>query len=332
MKRLLVIALVTFLGLLILTEASYAEQTNRWKIGHVRPMGSPIDTDINRLAQAISRDVKGKITFDVIPEGRLGDYTVVSEMVSMGDVQMFVGPFGTGVDKRLALPFVPYLATNWAEARKLYGPDRPLRNNMTEWLQKQNIRILGGWPVYFGGIVLKKEPPNVKEPVVSKNMIIRTPPMRSFELTARAMGYTPYPITWAYAKMGLKTGMVQGMIGGGAEGYAGLKDLAKYYLPVKDHFECWFVYMNLDLWKSLSTQEKTAVQNAVSDMEQRRWEVAEAEEQASVKRLSDQGTTIITLSERELARMIERVRQFAWPSLKQDIGETFDEVVASVKD
>jgi TRAP-type C4-dicarboxylate transport system substrate-binding protein len=108
--------------------------------------------------------------------------------------------------------------------------------------------------------------------------------------------------------------------------------LAKYYLPVKDHFEYWFVYVNLDLWKKLSNEDQTVVQNAVSEMESRRWEVAEAEEQASIKRLSAQGTKIITLSEPEFAKTMEKVRQNVWPALKKEIGdEAFDEVVSSVK-
>lgn len=331
MKRVLGVVVASLLGLLFLSVETHADQKNRWKIGHVRPKGSAIDKDTNKLAETITKDTKGKITFDIIPESRLGDYSIVSDMVSVGDVQMFIGPFAATVDKRTALPFTPYLVTNWAEARKAFAPGSPMLKTMGELLEQQNIKILGGWPVYFGGMVLKKEPLSPGNPDFAKGIILRVPPIRSFELTARALGYTPYPITWAYAKTGLKTGMVEGLLGGGAEGYAGLKELAKYYIPLKDHFEYWFVYMNLNLWVGLSSEERTAVQNAVSDMEKRRWEVAEAEEQASVKRLSDQGTKIITLSEAEFARTMQKVREQVWPFLKQDIGDAFDEVVASVE-
>ena len=331
MKRVLGVLLASLLGLVLLSAETHGDQKRPWKIGHVRPKGSPIDRETRNLVETITKDSKGRITFDVVPESRLGDYTIVSEMVAMGDVQMFIGPFGTATDRRLALPFIPYLVTNWAEARKVFAPGRPMLKRMGEFLEQQHIKILGGWPVYFGGIVLKREPLSPGNPDFPKGMILRVPPMRSFELTGRAMGYTPYPITWTYALIGFKTGMVDGLIGGGAEGYAGLKDLAKVYLPVKDHFEYWFIYMNLDLWKGLSNDEKTALENAVREMERRRWEVAEAEEQASVKRLIDQGTKVIPFSDADLARTIQKVRENVWPFLKQDIGEAFDEVVSSVK-
>ena len=151
-----------------------------------------------------------------------------------------------------------------------------------------------------------------------------------FELTAKALGYTPYPITWFYAREGLKTGMVEGIIGGGAEGYAGLKDLARYYLPVNDHFEYWFVYMNLELWQSLSENEQTIIQNAAREMEMRRYAVAEAEEGKSLEQLRDQGTHIVAFSTEERANMRKKIRQSVWPLMRKEIGAAFDEVVSSV--
>lgn len=243
---------------------------------------------------------------------------------------MFIGPFGTAVDKKVALAFTPFLVRNWVEARKVYSHDSIMLQRMGELLAKQNIKILGGWPVYFGGIVLTQAPLHPADPDVFKNMIIRVPPMRSFELTAKTLGYTPYPITWFYAREGLKTGMVEGIIGGGAEGYAGLKDLARYYLPVNDHFEYWFVYMNLELWQSLSENEQTIIQNAAREMEMRRYAVAEAEERKSLEQLRDQGTHIVAFSTEERANMRKKIRQSVWPLMRKEIGTAFDEVVSSV--
>lgn len=330
MKKALVMLAAMLFGLSLLSVDAQADRKNPWKIGHVRPKGTAIDQDARKLVEKITKDTRGRITFEVYPGNKLGDYSVVQEKCSFGEVEMFIGPFGTSVDKKLALPFTPYLVTNWAEAKKVFAPDSLMIKSMGGILEKHNIMLLGGWPVYFGGIVLTRELLSPGNPDIHKGMIIRVPPIRAFELTARAMGYTPYPITWAYARPGLKTGMVEGIIGGGAEGYAGLKGLARVYIDVKDHFEYWFIYMNLDLWKGLSDNEKTIVRDAVREMESRRWEIAEAEEQASIKRLRDQGTKIVTLSEAEFARTIAKVRQSVWPEMKKDIGEPFDQVVSGI--
>jgi TRAP-type C4-dicarboxylate transport system substrate-binding protein len=261
----------------------------------------------------------------------LGDYSVVQERVSFGEVELYVGPIGTSIDRRLILATTPYLVNSWAEAQKVYSQGSELLETIAKILVDQNIKLLGGWPVYFGGIALTEQPPHPGDPDVSKKMIIRVPPIRSFELTAKQLGYTPYPITWTYAKMGLKTGMVAGIIGGGAEGYAGLKELVKYYIPVKDHFEYWFVYMNMDKWNGLSEQEKELFVTTVKEMEARRYAVAENLEKESILQLKEQGTKIIELSETELTAMRKKVQQNVWPVLEKEIGPEFGRIVSTVK-
>ncbi len=158
-------------------------------------------------------------------------------------------------------------------------------------------------------------------------MIIRVPPIRSFELTARALGYTPYPITWMYAKMGLKTGMVKGLIGGGAEGYKGLSNLVSHYIPVKDHFEYWFVYMNLDLWNGLADEQQQLILDHAQQMEEERYRIAEQQEQQNIAALKDLGVTVYDLSEAEFNSMRQKVKEQVWPKLSKDIGPAFDELI-----
>lgn len=326
MKKLLPIIGFCLTALILIAPVSFAKQ-QIWKIGHVRPAGSAIDKDIRQFAEAVATGTDGAITFSIYPANKLGDYSVVQERVSFGEVEMYVGPFGTAVDKKLMLAFPPFLVDNWAAARRLYGASSPLITHLQNFLKVQNIKLIGGWPVYFGGIALTEEPIEPGNPEVSKEMIIRVPPIRSFELTARALGYTPYPITWTYAKMGLKTGMVKGMIGGGAEGYKGLSSLVRYYVPVKDHFEYWFVYMNLDTWNGLSVQQQQTLNDSAREMEIRRYQTAEMDEQRNLAALQELGVEVVSLSDTEYQKMREKVRQTVWPQLRKDIGQPFDDVI-----
>lgn len=330
LKKLLFAFCVLALVLISSSENIYAAEEYHWKIGHVRPEGTAIDNATKWFVEKIFKETDGKIKITIYPSSQLGDYTVAQEKTSFGGIDMYIGPFGTMTDRRLLLPNIPYLVTDWSEAKKVFSPDSLLLKKMTELLEAQNTKILGGWPVYFGGIVLTEEPSKPTDPDVSKDMIIRVPPMRSFELTAEALGYTPYAITWLYAKDGLKTGMVKGIMGGGAEGYESLGNLAKYYFAAKDHFEYWFIYMNLDLWKNLSEEEKDIVEGAAREMERRRWEIAEAEETASIERLGAQGTKIIKLTDDQINSIKEQIRANVWPLLREDIGVIFDEIVSSV--
>jgi TRAP-type C4-dicarboxylate transport system substrate-binding protein len=237
------------------------------------------------------------------------------------------------VDKRLNLPSAPYLAKDWKDAHVLYGRDSLLWKKTAELLKKQDLYAIGGWPVYFGGICLTVEPPSPGDPDVPKDIKIRVPPIKSFELTADALGYLATPIPWADTFTAMQTGIVRGAIGGGAEGYyANFRDLIKHYLAVNDHFEYWFLYMNADLWNKLSAADKKTVQAAADEMEARRWGVAEKDEQANEKRLSDIGIKVYKFKQEELAKMAAKSRKVAWPVIKKDIGaEFFDEVTAAIK-
>ena len=124
--------------------------------------------------------------------------------------------------------------------------------------------------------------------------------------------------------------MVKGLIGGGAEGYKGLGDLISYYIPVKDHFEYWFVYMNLELWNSLPVEQQQIITSLVQKMETKRYQVAESDEQANLAALKELGVTVYELKEGEHEAMRRKIKQAVWPQLRNDIGPSFDEVIQFV--
>ena len=58
----------------------------------------------------------------------------------------------------------------------------------------------------------------------------------------------------------MQTGIVDGVVGSGAEGYyASFRDLTKYYLPLNDHFEMWFLTVSKDTWNKISEDEKNVI-------------------------------------------------------------------------
>lgn len=326
MRKLTKLTILCGALLCILLQTSSAQAEKLWKIGHVRPTGSAIDLDVHKFTENISKNSQEKINFEVYPASKLGDYSIVQERVSLGEVEMYVGPFGTTVDKRVSLAMTPFLVDSWESARKIYSSSSPLLKNMELFLKEQNIKILGGYPVYFGGIALTEKPESPGDPDVNKKMIIRIPPMRSFELTTRELGYTPYPITWMYARMGLKTGMVSGIIGGGAEGYKNLPSI-RYFLPIKDHFEYWFIYMNLQLWETLSPQTKQAISKAAEQMEAERYLHAEQDERESIDELRKRGIEVLEIKSAQHESMRQKIEKTVWPVMRKDIGPAFDDVI-----
>lgn len=307
--------------LLVLGSGAFAAD-KPWKLAHIRPEGTAIDIDLKEFAKQVKEKTSGRVNIEIYAASQLGDYTTVQERVSVGDVEMQCASLSPAVNKEIGLNSFPYIVINWKEARKAFGPDGVIVQKMNEYLAKQDLHVIGSWPVYFGGIVLTKEPSAPGDPNVAKNIKIRVPPIRSFELCATALGYQATPVPWADTFTAMQTGIVNGAIGGGAEGYyANFRDLAKYYIAVNDHFECWFMIINNDVWNKASDGDKKTITEVARVMQEERWKVAEQDEQINMKKLADAGVKVITLTDAELEAMRKKNAEQVWPAMYSEIPE-----------
>ena len=61
------------------------------------------------------------------------------------------------------------------------------------------------------------------------------------------------------------------MIGSVLKVYSSYRDVAKYYLPYNDHFEVWYLYINMDKWNEMSKKQQEVLQTAANHLEDERW-------------------------------------------------------------
>jgi TRAP-type C4-dicarboxylate transport system substrate-binding protein len=307
-------------------------QKRTWKLGHVRPTETSTDEDAIRFKDAIAEASDGQITVEIYPSSQLGDYSVVQERIGMGDIEMQLAPAGTSVDKALGIASIPYLTGSWDEAEQVYSMDSKLMQAVAERFDEQGIKLLAPYPKYFGGIVLATEPVSPGDPNVDKGIKIRVPGIKSFEENAKSLGYIATPIAFSEAFTSIQTGIVDGAIGSGAEGYySSFRDVIDYYLPVKSHFEMWFLYMSKDVYDDLSDEEKALVEDAASELAAGRWERAEVEEQEYLKLLDESGVEVVEITDDQVAEMAAKARTEVWPKIKGDYGEElFDEIIQSL--
>ena len=297
-------------------------QAKTLKISHVRPQDTAIDKDLRWFSETLKAESGGKIKTKIYPASALGDYTVVQERVGLGAVDMACQPPASAADKRFQVVYFPYMVKDWAQARKNYSPGAPLRKVVADLYAEQGIQLLAAWPVYFGGIALNREPVSPGDPEAAKGIKLRVPPMKTFQLMADNTGYLGTPIPFSDAFTAVQTGVVDGVIGSGAEGYyASFRDVTKYYIPANTHFEVWYLIINKESYDDMSDEKKKQLQSVADQFEQRRWEAAEADQAANEKRLADYGATIVPLKEGEIAAIAEKIHKTVWPEVLQDVGE-----------
>ena len=297
-------------------------QAKTLKISHVRPQDTAIDKDLRWFSETLEAESGGKIKTKIYPASALGDYTVVQERVGLGAVDMACQPPASAADKRFQVVYFPYMVKDWAQARKNYSPGAPLRKVVGDLYAEQGIQLLAAWPVYFGGIALNREPVSPGDPEAAKGIKLRVPPMKTFQLMADNTGYLGTPIPFSDAFTAVQTGVVDGVIGSGAEGYySSFRDVTKYYIPANTHFEVWYLIINKEYYDGLSEDLQKQLQSVADQFEQRRWESAEADQAANEKRLADYGATIVPLQAAEIAAIADKIHKTVWPEVLKDVGE-----------
>lgn len=324
MKRLAVTAATA--ALLAFAPLAEAEEL---KLSHVRPQDATIDIEVRAFADAVAEATEERVTIRIFPASALGDYTTVQERISVGAVDMAVQPAATAADRRMQISSFPYLAATWEEAHRVYGPGGAVYEVMAELYAAQDITMLAAYPVYFGGISLNVPPVNPGS--TERNGIkVRVPAIKSFQLTGEALGYIPSPIPFSEAFTAVQTGVVDGVIGSGAEGYyASFRDVTKTYIPANTHFEVWYLIVSNESLARLGEDDRATLRTAAEAFEATRWAVAEADQAANEQKLAGLGALIVELEEAELAAMAEKVRAEVWPQVLEDVGADWGQAILS---
>jgi TRAP-type C4-dicarboxylate transport system substrate-binding protein len=299
-----------------------------WKLAHVRPQGAAIDKDLVWFADEVKNATGGKVTMKIHAASALGDYTVVQERVSVGAVEMACQPVAAAADKRFQIVFFPYLVASWEQAKRNFATGTPLRKVVDELYAKQGIKVLASWPVYFGGVALNKKPQNPGDPDASKGLKVRVPPLKTFQLLADNIGFLGTSLPFSEAFTAVQTGVVDGVIGSGAEGYyASFRDVTKYYMPINTHFEVWYLIVNDETFRGVDAATQKKIQDLALQFENRRWQSAEADQAANEKKLTDNGAEIVSVTPEQIAAMAKKIQAKVWPEILKDIGKDWGEGV-----
>lgn len=298
------------------------------KLSHVRPQDTAIDKDLNEFAKNLKETSGGKIDIKLYPASALGDYTVVQERVGLGAVDMACQPPAAAADKRFQITYFPYMVENWEQARKNFGKGAPLIQIVSELYAKQGIKVLAAWPVYFGGISLNVEPKSPGKPTEKKGIKLRVPPIKTFQLLADSIGYIGTPLPFSEAFTAVQTGVVDGVMGSGAEGYySSFRDVTKFYLPINTHFEVWYLIINEELYNGLSDEQKKQLDEAADRFQQKRWETVVADQAENEKKLTEAGAKIVPISAEDIAANAQQARELVWPPILDDIGKDWGQKV-----
>ena len=144
--------------------------------------------------------------------------------------------------------------------------------------------------------------------------------LASLVLLVAAVEVRAEALPFSEAFTAVQTGVVDGVIGSGAEGYyASFRDVTQYYLPLKTHFEIWYLIVNEGVYQDLDAEQQAQLEAVATEFETRRWAAAAEAQSADEQRLADFGATIVEISPEQIDAMAEKVRANVWPEILEDI-------------
>ncbi len=241
-----------------------------------------------RFAEAVTQASGGELEVVTHPSGSLFKGGEIFRAIRTGQApigERLISALGNE-DPIFEIDALPFLATSFAEARKLYKATKPA---MEEVLAKKGVKLLYAVPWPPQGLYAKK-PINSKADM--KGVKFRAYNAATSRL-AELMGAVPTKIEAAELSQAFATGVADSMISSGSTGYdRKIWEHVKYWYNVQAWLPKNMVIVNMDAWNGLSDKLKTVLETAAISAEINGW--AKAEELSSwyAEQLAANGMTV----------------------------------------
>jgi len=203
--------------------------------------------------------------------------------VAMTD--MFI-PFTAGGGKVFGISALPFVASSYDDAYKLYQISKPAYDKTAaQWNQKMLYAV--SWPP--SGLYTKK---SMMSKADFSDLKTRTYDKNSADFITM-VGGNSVALPWGEVYSALSTGMVNSVVTSSASGKDG-----KFWEVLSDFTKISYAYplqavtINLDYWKSLDKAQQEALLKAAAKIEEAQWNASKEEDSVALKMLSDNGIKI----------------------------------------
>jgi TRAP-type C4-dicarboxylate transport system substrate-binding protein len=209
--------------------------------------------------------------------------------VAMTD--MFI-PFTAGGGKVFGISALPFIATSYEDAYKLYQISKPAyEKTAKKWNQKLLYSVT--WPA--SGFYSNKKMESIED---FKGVKTRTYDKNSADFVNNAGG-NAVALPWGEVYSALRTDMVDSVITSSSSGKDGkFWEVLTDYTKINYAYPLQAVTINLDYWNSLTKVQQEAMLKAASEIEKIQWEAVKLEDEESIKMMAENGMKISETSEK----------------------------------
>jgi TRAP-type C4-dicarboxylate transport system substrate-binding protein len=264
-----------------------AAQT-KWNLPAAYPPDNYHTENLNWFAKEVEKATGGKLVISVHPGASLFKAPEIKRAVATGQAQ--VGEVLISIheneDPVFGLDTIPFLASSYAEARKLWQAQKQA---IAKKLESQGLMVLYAVPWGPQGIYAKKDINTVDDMKGLKMRAYNVGTTRIAEL----VGAQPVTVQAAELPQALATGMVDSFMTSGATGYdTKVWETMSHWYDVQAWIPKNIVIVNKAAFAALDKAQQDALLQAAEAAEERGWKIAPEKAQWYVDQLKAKGMKV----------------------------------------
>ena len=278
------------------------------------------------FAETVTKETGGALEIVVHPSGSLYKASEILRAVRSGQVPIGARYIGAHAkeDAIFGIDTVPFLATDGAEAWKLYQASKP---ELEVALAKRDMKLLftAVWPPQ--GLFVKKKVDSVAD---MKDVKFRAYDAGTTRL-ANLMGAVPTKTEATEIGQAFSTGVAESMIASGAIGvFRKMWDYVEYFYEVNAWLPKSVVVVNIEAWNKLDDKTRKIVMDAAAETEKTLWAAMESTNDGYKKTMADNGINVVEPSTQLKAdfRKIGTIMSDEWA---EAAGETGKKAIAAYR-
>lgn len=273
--------------------ATAATAQTKWDL----PSGYGANTyqvqNLQQFADDVDKATAGKLKIAVHPNASLFKANEIKRAVQSAQTPIgeFILSSAANEAPLFGLDSVPFLATSYAEARRLHEVSQPY---LSKALAAQGLKLLYAVPWPPQGLYSIKPVASTKD--------LKGTKMRAYNpatsAIAQSLGAQPVTIQLAELSAALATGGVDNFLTSSASGVdSKLYEQAKYFYDVNAWLPRNAVVVNQKAFDTLDKATQEAVLKQAAAAEQRGWRISEEKDGEYIKQLAAKGMKIDATSE-----------------------------------
>lgn len=299
-----------------------AKESIRFRLATHYNTQHPGYTALQRIVKDIGERTDGAVEIRVYPSSQLGDYTVTYEDLMRGAVDMALIPIPSEYNPKLEMNFIPYLASNYEELDKAFGPESYFYKNYGSVHDELGVKLLGIYVEGLIGIVFTKLPDGYSDVNASKASRVRAPAIEVYNMVVEDMGFAATTIPYADLYSSLQTGVCDGAIGLTPQlAYTDFRDVITHYVTYNVFVENIGFFISKKSFEKLPAEHKLVVEDAFMKEAFNSYKVAGALDSEALKNLEEYGVKVVNLTDDEMKAYVSKVKEKTWPRLSKNIGE-----------